>query len=139
MIGMEAVGVVGGYHEALGYAAEIGGFVHVLGQADSPQGAMSTFLLDTLPGFAAHFFIVKEGQHRHGFGLLGSEKALQKAKHTLQIIQSGTEDPFLIGPKDGTAIPIIDEQVEGENILRGNPSLLGYQRQQLLTVFSQQR
>ena len=67
---------------------------------------------------ASHLFIIQHTMDSNTFFTLSLKKSFQRRKCTLQVIQSGRRDKFLIYSPQSTRSSVIKKQIMSQNIFR---------------------
>ncbi len=123
-IGVDSVGVVGGDHKAAGHGAEgilpgaSGGFY------DAGQGVLQEGGASALLGAAAHLLVVKDAVHRHVSRVDRGQKAFQRCKGALEVIQPRGGDKIMVRAPDAARVPVIKEQLRAGDVRSGHTGSL---------------
>ena len=118
MIGVDGVGIVGGYQKAAGQGGLESLLVLAQSQADAAQGVPQECGGRALLGGGAHLLVVEDAQHRQAAAVAGGEEALCAAPDAGQVVQLGGEDVLAVGAQHRAAAAAVEEQVLSQHVLR---------------------
>ena len=76
----------------------------------------------SLLGTASHFLIVHYHMYADALLIFSCDQAFHRGKSTLQVIQSGSRNKFLLAAPDGTRHTVVKEQIMSQNLLFCNAS-----------------
>ena len=85
---------------------------------DPHQSILQESRSSALSCTASHLFIIQHTMDSNTFLTLSLKKSFQRRKCTLQIIQSGCRDKFLIYSPQSTRSSVIKKQIMSQNIFR---------------------
>ena len=83
---------------------------------DPHQSILQESRSSALSCTASHFFIIQHTMYRNAFFTISLQESLHRRECTLQIIQSGCRDKFLIYSPQSTRSSVIKKQIMSQNI-----------------------
>lgn len=116
MVRVDAVGVVGGDHEA---SRDHGhGFIIAVseGSGETLQGIRKEGGAGALRGGAANFFVIEEGVDGDVFLLLPLREAAEAGEGALQVVELRRGDEFSLFAPDGTGDAAVEDEVMREDV-----------------------